>query len=187
MVGRWSDRLERRIGGVVSAPQQDPVEALIDAHGRFVYRVVVGLLGEQEAEDVTQEVFLRACAHLGRFEGRSSERTWLYSIARNLSISWLRKETRRRTQTLEPVAAVASGLGPEALAGREEERAALLAAIQRLPLYQREVVVLRGLVGLPFEEVARILKIKRPTAESRMARAKVRLRELLGEGGGVGS
>ena len=66
------------------------------------------------------------------------------------------------------------------MAATSEAREALHAALAELPEDQRAVIVLRGLEGLPFEEVARILGIKKPTAESRMARAKEKLRGLLG-------
>lgn len=170
---------------VVTSPHSIEVADLIRTYSDFVFRTLAGLLGRQEAADATQEVFLNCVKHLGHFEGRSSHRTWLYRIARNVAISRLRKQSHQRaafdvlrnryrpgTQPSEQ---------PESSLQREELRAAVLAAIEELPLHQREVVVLRGLQGLSFNEVAELLEIPVATAHSRMARAKVRLRERLAE------
>jgi RNA polymerase sigma-70 factor (ECF subfamily) len=151
----------------------------VHAHADRVYRVVASVLGPVEAEDATQEVFLNILSGFGGFEGRSRLSTWIYRVATNVA---LRRIERRRRSVLEPLEEkepVLAGGDPEAEASSEEQRERLRAALERLPAEQRSVVVLRAMEGLPFEEVARILGIPVPTAQSRMARAKERLLLLL--------
>jgi RNA polymerase sigma-70 factor (ECF subfamily) len=156
-------------------------DAIVSQHADAVYRITARHLGAGEAEDATQEVFLLVHRDLHRFRGQSALRTWIYRIATNVSLKRIRRRGRRpfleRLGVREPAADVPA---PDAEAGREEKRAALRAALERLPEAQRAVVVLR-MQGVPFAEVARTLGIRQPTAESRMARAKAKLRDLLAE------
>ncbi|MBI3724073.1 sigma-70 family RNA polymerase sigma factor [bacterium] len=156
-------------------------EEIVRVHSDAVFRVVAGHLGSSEAEDASQEVFLQVHRGLRAFEGRSLLSTWIFRIATNVALKRLRRKRRRpSSRSIEEGEAVAAdGPAPEAGLDSSELRAVLLRALDRLPEEQRAVVVLRGIEGLPFEEVARVLGIVRPTAESRMARAKEKLRSLL--------
>lgn len=156
-------------------------EALVRAQSDAVFRIVAGLVGRDDAEDVAQEVFVAVHQSLPRFRGRSKLSTWVYRIATNVALKRLRSRHRRskREQLLADHDPAGEGDQPSAGIEADEQRAALQRALDALPEHQRAVVVLRGQEGLPYEEVARVLGIRRATAESRMARAKVRLRELL--------
>src|SRR5581483_8585754 len=97
--------------------------------------------------------------------------TWIFRVATNVSLTRSKQRRRRRPAVAleavsEPAAREAPG-GLETLEA-EERREAVRRAVRELPEEQRAVAVLRGLEGFSFEEVARILGIKRPTAESRM-------------------
>lgn len=164
-----------------AAGNEAAVAQLVKTHKDAVYRIVAAYLGRGEAEDATQEVFVLICSGLAKFEGRSQLRTWIYRIATNVALKRLR--TRRRKP---PPASLAPGVEPSAAepgppAGLEQRelREKFREALGQLSDDHRAVVVLRGIEGLPFEEVSRILEIPVPTAQSRMARAKDHLRELL--------
>jgi RNA polymerase sigma-70 factor (ECF subfamily) len=160
----------------------DAFEALVRRHSESVYRIVAGHLGSGEAEDACQEVFIQVHRGLAKFEARSRLATWIFRIATH--VAWKRLRRRRRrpvTLRLGQDRVLVSLLpGPDASAATSEAQDAFHAAIAELPEDQRAVLVLRGLEGLSFEEVAQVLGIKKPTAESRMARARDRLRGLLG-------
>ncbi|MGE0707132.1 MAG: RNA polymerase sigma factor [Planctomycetota bacterium] len=154
---------------------------LVRLHSPSVHRVAAGLVGADEAEDVTQETFLRALEGIARFEGRAAVRSWLCGIASRVALQRLRKKRRwswlTRLGDRDPHAPPARG---EGTLESSERQAAIEAALARLPDHQRTVVVLRIYEGLSYEEIASALGIRRPTAESRMARARVALREELG-------
>ncbi len=154
-------------------------EEIVSQHADAVYRIAASHLGASEAEDASQEVFLQVHRDLDRFRGEAALKTWIYRVATNVSLKRIRRRKRRPFLERMGVREPASPLpGPDAEVGREEKRAALRGALERLPETQRAVVVLR-MQGVPFAEIARTLGIRQPTAESRMARAKDRLRELL--------
>jgi RNA polymerase sigma-70 factor (ECF subfamily) len=154
---------------------------LVLKHVDAVHRVVLGHVGPDEAEDATQEVFLRVHRGLKGFEGRSRVTTWLYRIATNVG---LKRRRRRRWLFVRSEEVLArqpdDRPGPEAVAADREERDRVARAVAALPEDLRSVVILRGFEGLPWEEIAKILDIGVSTAEARMARAKDQLRVLLG-------
>lgn len=156
-------------------------ERLVQRHAEPIYRIVAGHLGAGEAEDAAQEVFLRVHQGLAGFRGGCEFSTWVFRIATNVALT--RAARRRRhppAVTLAPGdAPPAPAAGPAETSARAERRQAVRAALAALPDAERAVAVLRGLEQLPFDEIARILGISRPAAESRMARARERLRTLL--------
>ncbi|HZU97243.1 MAG TPA: sigma-70 family RNA polymerase sigma factor [Planctomycetota bacterium] len=153
---------------------------MVRLHSDRVYRVVATLVGTDDAEDTSQEVFLNVFAHFGSFRGDSELATWIYRIATNVSLRRLERRKRSAARRLGRDGLPEASEGPVGVATQGEERELLRAALERLPEEQRAVVVLRGIEELSFEEVARILAIPKPTAQSRMARAKEKLRALLG-------
>jgi RNA polymerase sigma-70 factor (ECF subfamily) len=141
-----------------------------------VYRVVRGIVGDAaEAEDVAQEVFLKAYGALGRFRGESGFFTWLYRIAVNEA---LRAARRRR-----PAATLDEGLPVEAPRPEPPDEdgpsvALLERLLRKLPEEFRAIVVLRDLEGLSYRDLAEALEIPLGTVESRLFRARRELREL---------
>lgn len=149
------------------------------------------LCGNQaDAEDFTQEAFIRAFQSMGSFAGRSRFSTWLFRIAVNLVLSARRSKGRRMTQSLDaqsdrrsgdPLPSKANRLAAEDpspeqhAAGREHERI-VLQALNKLDDESRSVVVLRDVESFGYEEIAEILGIPTGTVKSRLHRARLALR-----------
>jgi RNA polymerase sigma-70 factor, ECF subfamily len=157
----------------------------------------------QDAEDLVQETYLRAWRSYGRFEGRSSVRTWLYQIATNRCLTELAKQGRRMLPSglyepepdpgayleqagtevtwLEPAPdamVTPDSADPAAIvAAREGLRLALIASLQYLPPRQRAVLVLRDVLAFPATEVAVMLGTTTVSVKSALQRARARLEE----------
>ncbi|MET9464828.1 sigma-70 family RNA polymerase sigma factor [Streptomyces sp. NPDC006544] len=166
----------------LAARAGDPgaVDQFVRALHRDVRRYVAYLSADpQAADDLTQETFLRALGSLHRFEGRSSARTWLLSIARRTVVDSLRhKAARPKIADRDDWQAAAEQTQPRDLPGFEDgvALAELLAAI---PAERREVFVLTQLLGLPYAEAAVMLGVPIGTVRSRVARARSSLIDLL--------
>jgi RNA polymerase sigma-70 factor (ECF subfamily) len=152
-------------------------EQLMILHQRKVYAVALRLLGERaDAQDATQEVFVRLYRHLGRFDERRPLEPWLYRMTVNAC-----RDSGRRRRVFEPLDTLrASGADPHAEASRGEQSRLLTAAIRRLPEKERAALVLRDLEGLSTAEVARILGSSEGTVRSQVSTARLKLRALLG-------
>ncbi|MFE2284642.1 sigma-70 family RNA polymerase sigma factor [Streptomyces sp. NPDC059443] len=166
----------------LAARDGDPgaVDQFVRALHRDVRRYVAYLSADpQSADDLTQETFLRALGSLHRFEGRSSARTWLLSIARRTVVDSLRhKAARPRIADRDDWQTAAEQTQPRDLPGFEDgvALAELLAAI---PAERREVFVLTQLLGLPYADAAVMLGCPIGTVRSRVARARSSLIGLL--------
>ena len=171
---------------VASARAGDPdaFATLVGRYERRIVRLVRGMVPEADTEDVTQEAYLKAYRKLGDFDGRSSFYTWLYRIAANTAMDWRKKERHRRHAPLpegpEGEDAVASpDAGPETNSSRRELAVRIDAAIETLPDKYHEILVLREIDGLSYEDIAKELGMSKGTVESRLFRARERLREKL--------
>ena len=164
--------------------------ALVDRHGPRLLRLARALCGNSaDAEDVLQETFLGAFRNLPRFEGRSSVRTWLSRILMTQVALQRRRGGRHRHLSLDagdtdagPSRDAVGGpvpAGGTSPAGAVDWRVDLDAALRELSAEHREVVVLRELEGLSYEEIARVLGVPRGTVESRLHRARAELRQRL--------
>ena len=168
------------------AGDEDAFEQLVARHADRVYGALRRFgLGPADAEDVAQEVFLRAWRGLGRFEGRAQLSTWLYRIAFNEA---QRRLSRREPATVaptpedeDPVAGIADAprRGPAARALEHEFEAILKDALRQLPIEWRAAVVLRDLEGLSTSDGAIAVGIREAAFKSRLHRGRMRLRGLL--------
>ncbi|MEV6580970.1 sigma-70 family RNA polymerase sigma factor [Streptomyces sp. NPDC051582] len=158
----------------------DAVDRFVRALHRDVRRYVAYLSSDpQSADDLTQETFLRALGSLHRFEGRSSARTWLLSIARRTVIDSLRhKAARPRISDRDDWQSAAERAQPRDLPGFEDG-IALAELLGTIPAERRAVFVLTQVLGLPYAEVASALGCPIGTVRSRVARARTSLMELL--------
>ncbi|MFF1448138.1 sigma-70 family RNA polymerase sigma factor [Streptomyces sp. NPDC058274] len=160
----------------------DAVDRFVRALHRDVVRYVAHLSADpQAADDLAQDTFLRALGSLHRFEGRSSARAWLLSIARRAVVDSLRyAATRPRPADLPDWRPTAERAQPRGLPGFEDG-IALLDLLAALPDERREAFVLTQLTGLPYAEAAEISGCPVGTVRSRVARARATLTAQLAE------
>jgi RNA polymerase sigma-70 factor (ECF subfamily) len=169
---------------------QDAFESLVVMHGDRVYGALRRFgLDAAEADEVAQEVFVRAWRGLGRFEERAQLSTWLYRIAFNEARRYM---SRRRAAPAEahadvdgdaddPVLALPESprLGPIAQTLDHEFERAVDEALAQLPGEWRAAVVLRDLEGLSTREAAEIVGLRQAAFKSRLHRGRMQLRALL--------
>jgi RNA polymerase sigma-70 factor, ECF subfamily len=153
---------------------------LVDRHARPLFALAFSLSGNAaDAEDALQEMFTGAFRGLRGFEGRSSVKTWLVRILVRQVAGRRRKAGRQPTQPLDAAAeATAAVLAPF---GSTEARIDVMAAIRTLNPEHRDVVLLREIQGLSYDEIAGVLDVPLGTVESRLFRARQALRERLKE------
>jgi RNA polymerase sigma-70 factor, ECF subfamily len=142
------------------------------------------MLGDPaEAEEVTQDVFLKVIARAGQYDGRASVASWLFAIAANACRDRLRRSARRPNLPLEAVAEAAEpGLPVDIRLVERQRREAVRRALSRLSDEQREVLVLARYHGLPYAEIARALSISEGAVKTRIFRAMETLKTLFSEG-----
>jgi RNA polymerase sigma-70 factor (ECF subfamily) len=166
---------------------------LVALHEGMVFNLAARLLGDaEEARDVSQEVFLQVYRTLGRFEGRSSLKTWIYRIVVNQCHNrrrWWRRRAREKSQPIEDLTAAEEAqlsAGRSSAFGnafdrmrRAETAARVQEALLSLSFAHRAVLMLRDAEGLSCEAVAEALALPVGTVKSRLARAREALRTCL--------
>ena len=173
--------LARAQAGDVSAFEQ-----LSAGYADRLFMLLLRLLGDRaEAEDVAQEVMLRAWRGLTRFQGRSSYFTWLYRIAVNEANRALERRARRPAAApigVDELQLPASpALDPARQAENNELRRALGQALAELPPPLRTAIVLRDVEGLSTQEAAEIAGVSQAAFKSRLHQARLRVRAIIGD------
>jgi len=163
---------------------EEALREVVHAFGERLTAVVSGILRDRDAvDDVVQETFTKAFYRIGSFKGGSSLYTWLYRIAVNAAKDYIKSRQRRPASSFDDLpgrASLPAGTAPmvEGLE-RRELRLSVREAIARLPRRFRNVLALREIGGLPYNEIADVLGLSLGTVESRLFRARRRLRSLL--------
>jgi RNA polymerase sigma-70 factor (ECF subfamily) len=163
-------------------------EELVHRHEHHVYRVALGIIGNHEdAEEATQQTFLRVYQHLGGFQRSSKFATWMTRIAINEALQIRRR--RRPTVSLDDLQVTDEGVMPKELRDwhddpgkiydKQQIREIVERAIQSLPTIYREAFVLRDVQGLTSEESAAALGIGVSSLKTRLLRARLMMREAL--------
>jgi RNA polymerase sigma-70 factor (ECF subfamily) len=168
----WKDKwlVQRILSGDKAAGEQFVIE-----HYEAIFRFLRNLTGSKEdAEDLTQQTFLRAWEALPSFRGDSSLSTWLHSIAYREYTHWLR--SRREFVPLDEIVDM-----PDEQANQNLEAVLLRWAIYRLDPEHREVFVLYYVQGFSVNEIAKIIGVPAGTVKSRLFFARQKLRELLSD------
>lgn len=160
---------------------QEAFKVLVDRHSRSLYRLAYRMTGKAEdAEDVVQETFIRAFRQLSRFEARSNVSTWLYRIAFNCAVDFLRSRPRRETATeddaLERMAPAATGPTMDDLvyAGQIGER--MQVALGGLSEKERAAFLMRHYHGCSIEEIGSTLGMKTNATKHSIFRAVKKMR-----------
>ena len=191
-MGQESDRelIQRYRKGDIEA-----FDILIKRYEKPLFNFIYRLIGNKAtAEDIFQEVFLRAIKGIVRYRHQRKFSSWLYRIAHNLVIDTVRKEEREKVISLETKVKESKGESlllkdvipdkrclPHRHLEREELRKRLEEALESLPFEQRQVFILREHSQLPFKEIASLLNCSLNTALGRMRYALKNLRKQLRE------
>ena len=158
---------------------------------RPIYNYLLRMTQNQtEAEDLTQETFVRAHRSLPTFRGEASLSTWLYRIATNVSFDHFRRRTTRQAGSALSLEKIDfdrdrdsdAPSSPEQLAARSEMSTCVQTFVQRLPPDYRAVLVLKDVQGLKNREIAEVLECSVATVKIRLHRARTKLREALNAG-----
>jgi RNA polymerase sigma-70 factor (ECF subfamily) len=155
-------------------------EAIYRASSGFVYAVALRITGNaEEAQEVTQDVFLKIHHNLERFEFRSQFTTWVYRIAANTAINAYNRRARDHGRRADFDAVIETHAAPDDTAARAEQREERSRAAERLNSFlqrlnpdQRACIVLREIEGLRYEEIARALQCNLNTVRTRLKRAR---------------
>lgn len=165
----------------------DAFEQLVAAYRDQVFRLALRMCGsEADADEVAQEAFLSAWKALPNFRGESQFSTWLYQLTTHAAIDLMRREKRQiAADDITEVSAADPAPSPQQQAEQSEQREIVRDAILQLAPEQREVVVLRFMEELSYEEIGAVLKLPSGTVKSRLNRAKAQLKEILSKSGNL--
>jgi RNA polymerase sigma-70 factor (ECF subfamily) len=167
---------------------------LYDANYDRVWRLLARIVGPQDADDLTQVVFVKAVKALSRFRGDAQISTWLYRIAANVASDWLRSRSTHEAEVTVQLpevsdhdageadvrsASIDNCASPEQELIRKEMNDCIRGVIGQLPEGHRTVLMLGELGGFPDDEIARTLGISRGNAKVRLHRAREQLKQAL--------
>uniref|UniRef100_A0A832MLI3 RNA polymerase sigma factor n=1 Tax=Eiseniibacteriota bacterium TaxID=2212470 RepID=A0A832MLI3_UNCEI len=164
---------------------------LVQRYQRQVYSLALRMVrSAEDAEDITQETFVRVFRNLDRYDPRRPFTAWLFTIAARLCIDAIRRRRHRPVALVQReegtdeeriVEVEDPGPGPEDLASRQEEERRARDLIESLPPHYRIVVMLRHQQDLSYEEIAEALSLPLGTVKARIHRARALLKERLEE------
>lgn len=172
---------------------RDAFGQLLSRYEKPVFHQALRMVSNQEdAADMTQEAFLKAWQGLPSFHGDSAFSTWLYRLTGNVCIDFLRREKKRRGDaSLDDEDRDLSGQladpapTPQRVLERDELRRAVQSGLKNLSDEHRQVLVLREINGLSYEEIGQVLDLSAGTVKSRLARARLSLAKFLRKTGNI--
>lgn len=184
------DATDRALIAAAAGGDRPAFGALVVRHQAALYRLARVLTGSADAaDDVLQDALVGALRGVAGYRGQASVRSWLYAITRHAAYRRARRADQIPTEadSLERLGAQAGwGQGDvEAAASLAEDRARLSRALERLPLDEREVIVLRDVDGLSGDETAAALGLGLAAMKSRLHRARLHLAGALRQEGGL--
>ncbi len=182
--------IEHREKELIKKAQEGDLQAfeeLILTHEKIVYNVALRMMNHSEdAKDISQEVFLKAYRNIKNFDERSKFSTWLYRITTNTCIDEMRKRKGKQSYSLEAELeneeggvqrqVADEGETPEEALLRTEKQSEIVQALAQLVEEQRNIVILRDVRGLSYDEIAEILELPIGTVKSRISRARTQLK-----------
>ena len=164
---------------------------VVEAYSGYIYRLAMKMLqNSQDAEDILQETFIKVYNAFPKFDGRSKISTWLYRIATNEALMFLRKkrpdtisvESPHQDESegdLKPLQIIDWCCLPEAELMSDQARHYLDESVEQLPENLKMAFILRDIEGLSTRETAEVLDISETAVKTRLHRARLQLREIL--------
>lgn len=165
---------------------------LVERYQRKVYAVALGMVKDpEEARDVAQDAFIKVHRYLDNFKGDSSFYTWLYRITCNLAIDRIRSRRGEGVGFDEKVGvseeetaeagflSTRLGTNPQKSALRRELAEKMAEALEQIPEKHKEILLLREVEGLSYEDLSRVLDIPKGTVMSRLFHARAKMQKLL--------
>ena len=170
-------------------------EGLVKEYEKNVYNLALRMTGDPEdAADMAQDAFIKAYSSLSSFRGDSKFSVWLFRIVSNLCLDFLRSRKRRPTVSLSvendegedmEFEIADESQSPETLLEQKLTREAVRCGLDSLPPEQRQILLLREIQGLSYEEIAQVLELESGTVKSRIFRARKRLSAFLLRDGNI--
>ena len=170
-------------------------EGLVKEYEKNVYNLARRMTGDPEdAADMAQDAFIKAYSSLSSFRGDSKFSVWLFRIVSNLCLDFLRSRKRRPTVSLSAESDEGEDMefdiadesqSPETLLEQKLTREAVRRGLDSLPPEQRQILLLREIQGLSYEEIAQVLELETGTVKSRIFRARKRLSVFLLRDGNI--
>ena len=187
---------EREIIDRVLSGDTEAFEALVLEHQNKVYSLALRMVGnEEDARDMAQEAFIRAFNSLTGFRGDSKFSVWLYRLTSNICIDFLRSRAKKRTVSMTWTDEEGEDAGeleipdetwsPERELERRMTRESVRRGLDSLSPPYREILVLREINGLSYDEIASVLGIEEGTVKSRIFRARKKLCDFLIKEGNI--
>jgi RNA polymerase sigma-70 factor (ECF subfamily) len=176
----------------IKAGDSESYRLLVMRYQTLVYTIAHRMVRDRtEAEDLTQEIFLKAYRTLDSFREEASFKTWLCKIATNRCIDWRRKHVPRQEQTaqVEEAEGIADDLdlSPETILLQRERQNEVRDLLDGMPEKYRSILLMYHFHGMSYKDIAKVQEISPRTVETRLYRAKHMLRDALKGGGPDGA
>lgn len=162
---------------------------LVETRQSLVFNTIIGFLqNHEDAEDLTQDVFIKVYESIHQFKGESALSTWIYRVAVTSALEYLRKKKRKKrfgfltpiwSEDNEPAIEIADFNHPGVQLDNKEKATILFRAIRQLPENQQIAFILNKVECLSYQEVAEIMQTSLSAIESLLHRAKSNLKEIL--------
>ena len=181
----FSSATDRDLVFVAGAGLEGGFEELVRRYQRPISAYVYRMVGDYDAAlDLTQEIFIKVYGSLSRYRPEFKFSTWVYKIAHNSAVDYLRKSSGRERSLVSGMEGdqydlpIESGsLSPEQESEREERRLEIEAIVRSLPTAYRELILLRHSQDLTYEEIVRVTGLPLGTAKNRLFRAREMMRQ----------
>lgn len=163
-------------------------ELLVSKYSNYIFRLAFSIIkDEEDAKELTQEVFIKIYLSIKNFNGKASLSTWIYRITYNLCLDYLKKHKKRRTLTRslddDEVPEITSLRSreetPQEAVERAETKRDIMEGLETLPEEQRALIELKDIRGFSYEEIIAITGLKEGTLKSRLFRGRLALKNYL--------
>lgn len=171
-----SDENDKNLVSEVLQGELSSYGLLIDKYQKPVYNLIYNMVGqEEEAKDLTQDVFIKVYEKLGNFNFKYKFFSWLYRIALNETINFLKARKQPDRLSVQHEKQVEQASGDQ----REEQRARLHSALRELRSDHKTLILLKYFFGLSYEEIGEVMKTEEKTVKARLFMAREKLKSVL--------